>query len=131
MRYLILIMNLGFVMILNPFFKFDGYWIASVLLGMPNLRQRSLKLLGYLYRYVRRKPIDRKPYLLQICPLEKYGLLVYSDVVNVFMGFYFCYVIPMFLYRFVRTFPDAVNELRLYMSNRKIPLFALLHNIGM
>lgn len=75
LRYLILIMNLGFVMALYPFFKFDGYWIASDLLGVPNLRQRSLELPGYLYRYVRRKPIDRKPYLLQIRPLEKYGLL--------------------------------------------------------
>ena len=82
LRYLILIMNLGFVMTLNPFFKFDGYWIASDLLGVPNLRQRSLELLSYLYRLVRRKPIDKKPYLLQIRPLEKYGLLAYSVVVN-------------------------------------------------
>lgn len=125
------IMNLGFVMTLNPFFKFDGYWIASDLLGVPNLRQRSLELLGYLYRHVRREPIGRKPYLLQIRPLEKYGLLAYSVVVNVFMGFYFCYAIPMFLYRFVRTFPDAVNELILYISNRMVPPFALLRNIGM
>ena len=131
LRYLILIMNLGFVMTLNPFFKFDGYWIASDLLGVPNLRQRSLELLGYLYRHVRREPIGRKPYLLQIRPLEKYGLLAYSVVVNVFMGFYFCYAIPMFLYRFVRTFPDAVNELILYISNRMVPPFALLRNIGM
>lgn len=131
LRYLILIMNLGFVMTLNPFFKFDGYWIASDLLGVPNLRQRSLELLGYLYRHVRREPIGRKPYLLQIRPLEKYGLLAYSVVVNIFMGFYFCYAIPMFLYRFVRTFPDAVNELILYISNRMVPPFALLRNIGM
>jgi len=131
LRYLILVMNLGFAMTLNPFFKFDGYWIASDLLGVPNLRQRSLELLSYLYRLVRRKPIDKKPYLLQIRPLEKYGLLAYSVVVNAFMGFYFCYVIPMFLYRFVQTFPDAVNELILYLSNRMVPPFALLRNISM
>lgn len=131
LRYLILIMNLGFVVTLNPFFKFDGYWIASDLLGVPNLRQRSLELLVYLYRYVNRIQIDRKPYLLQIRPLEKYCLLIYSLAVNFFMGFYFCYVIPMFLYRFVRTFPDAVNELILYLSNRMAPPFALLRNISM
>lgn len=88
-------------------------------------------MLSYLYRLVRRKPIDKKPYLLQIRPLEKYGLLAYSVVVNAFMGFYFCYVIPMFLYRFVQTFPDAVNELILYLSNRMVPPFALLRNISM
>lgn len=47
LRYLILIMNFGFLMTLNPFFKFDGYWIASDFLGVPNLRTRSMELLGY------------------------------------------------------------------------------------
>ncbi len=130
-RYLILVMNLGFVMTLNPFFKFDGYWLASDLLGVPNLRQRSLELLGYIWKKLRKEPEGKRPYLLQIRPLERYGLLVYSVVVNLFMGFYFLYVIPTFLYRFVQTFPDAVNELILYLSNRMMPPFALLRNIGM
>lgn len=130
-RYLILIMNLGFVMTLNPFFKFDGYWIASDLLGVPNLRQRSLELIGYVWKKIRKMPEGKRPYLLQIRPLERYGLLVYSVVVNFFMGFYFLYVIPTFLYRFAQTFPDAVNELILYLSNRMVPPFALLRNIGM
>lgn len=130
-RYLILVMNLGFVMTLNPFFKFDGYWLASDLLGVPNLRQRSLEQLGYIWKKLRKEPEGKRPYLLQIRPLERYGLLVYSVVVNLFMGFYFLYVIPTFLYRFVQTFPDAVNELILYLSNRMMPPFALLRNIGM
>lgn len=129
-RYLILVMNLGFVMTLNPFFKFDGYWLASDLLGVPNLRQRSLELLGYVWKKLWKRPEGKRPYLLQIRPLERYGLLVYSVTVNLFMGFYFVYVIPTFLYRFVQTFPDAVNELILYLSNRMMPPFALLRNIG-
>lgn len=130
-RYLILVMNLGFVMTLNPFFKFDGYWLASDLLGVPNLRQRSLELLGYVWKKLWKRPEGKRPYLLQIRPLERYGLLVYSVTVNLFMGFYFVYVIPTFLYRFVQTFPDAVNELILYLSNQMMPPFALLRNIGM
>lgn len=82
LRYLILIMNLGFLMTLNPFFKFDGYWIASDLLGVPNLRQRSIELFTYLYRRIRKWSTAQKPYLLQIRPLEKYGLLFYSIVVK-------------------------------------------------
>lgn len=131
LRYLILVMNLGFAMTLNPFFKFDGYWLASDLLGVPNLRQRSLELLGYVWKKLWKRPEGKRPYLLQIRPLERYGLLVYSVTVNLFMGFYFVYVIPTFLYRFVQTFPDAVNELILYLSNRMMPPFALLRNIGM
>ncbi len=105
--------------------------IIDNLLGVPNLRQRSLELVGYAWKKLRKRPIGRKPYLLQIRPLERYGLLVYSVVVNFFMGFYFCYVIPLFLYRFVGTFPDEMNQLILYLSNRIIPPFALLRNLGM
>lgn len=130
LRYLILIINLGFLMTLNPFFKFDGYWIASDLLGVPNLRDRSKELLGYWYKRMRKLPITQVPYLLQIRPAAKYGLLIYSIVVNLFMGFYFFYLIPSFLYRFVCTFPDAVNELILYLSNGMTPPFALLRNMG-
>mgnify|MGYP006910854620 CR=1 FL=1 len=130
LQYLILIINLGFLMTLNPFFKFDGYWIASDLLGVPNLRARSKELLNYWYKRMRKQSITQKPYLLQIRPAAKYGLLIYSIVVNLFMGFYFFYIIPNFLYRFVSTFPDAVNELILYLSNRMTPPFALLRNIG-
>lgn len=63
-RYLILVMNLGFVMTLNPFFKFDGYWLASDLLGVPNLRQRSLELLGYVWKKLWK---DRKANVLTCC----------------------------------------------------------------
>lgn len=130
LRYLILIMNFGFLMTLNPFFKFDGYWIASDLLGVPNLRTRSMELLGYWYKRMRKVPVTRKPFLMQIRPLEKYGLLIYSIVVNLFMGSYFFYILPRFFYRFVCTFPDEINELILYLSNSMAPPFTLLRNIA-
>lgn len=47
LRYMILILNLGFLMTLNPFFKFDGYWIVSDLLGVPSLRKRSIEIIKY------------------------------------------------------------------------------------
>ena len=89
-----------------------------------------LELISYYYRRIRKRSITSIPYLLQIRPIEKYGLLAYSIVVNFFMGFYFFYIIPSFLYRFVSTFPDAVNELILYLSNGMTPPFVLLRNIG-
>lgn len=130
LRYLILMMNLSFVMTLNPFFKFDGYWIASDLLGVPNLRTRSLELFKYWYRRIRKLPVSETPYLLQVRPVEKYGLLFYSIVVSLFMGFYFLYIIPRFLYQFVCTFPNQIKELILYLSNNIVPPFILLRNIG-
>lgn len=129
-KYMILIMNLNFLITLNPFFKFDGYWIVSDMLGVPNLRERSKELLTYLYRRIWKLPITGTPYLTQINKTERYCLLAYSVLVNLFMGFYFFYIIPKFLYSFMCSFPVQVKDLILYLSNEITPPFALLHNIG-
>lgn len=131
LRYMILTLNLGFIMTLNPFFKFDGYWIASDVLGIPNLRSRSKELLGYVYRRMRGRAADETPYLLQTNRLGRYGLLVYAVVVNLFMGYYFFYILPKFMVNFVASFPDEVRQLVLYLSNGMAPSFALLRNIFM
>lgn len=60
-----------------------------------------------------------------------YGLAIYSVIVNVFMGYYFLYIIPVFLFRFVCSFPEEIQDLILYLSNRITPPFALLRNIAM
>lgn len=131
LRYMILIMNLGFAMTLNPFFKFDGYWLVSDLLGVPNLRLRSRELLSYWCKRLRRIPVAFTPYLLRIRKIERYGLLVYAVVVNLFMGYYFCCIIPLFIYHFVLSFPDEIQELIVYLSNNVTPPFTLLRNIIM
>lgn len=130
-RYMILTLNLGFIMTLNPFFKFDGYWIESDVLGIPNLRSRSKELLGYVYRRMRGRAADETPYLLQTNRLGRYGLLVYAVVVNLFMGYYFFYILPKFMVNFVASFPDEIHQLVLYLSNGMAPSFALLRNIFM
>ncbi len=128
-RYMILIINLGFLMTLNPFFKFDGYWIASDLLGIPNLRSRSKEWLLYVYKRIRKQPVKEKPYLLYTTKIGRYGLLTYSIVVNLFMGYYFFYIIPKFLISFIHSFPSKVHQLILYLSNDITPPFALLRDV--
>lgn len=130
-RYMLLIINLGFLMTLNPFFKFDGYWIASDLLGVPNLRSRSKEVLLYVYKRMRKQPLTKKPYLFYTNKLGRYGLLIYSFVVNIFMGYYFFYILPKFLYSFIQYFPDEVRQLVVCLSNDMTPPFALLRNIVM
>lgn len=50
---LVIATNLIAVLItLNPFFKFDGYWIYSDFFAIPNLRERSGKLIGEVLRAV-------------------------------------------------------------------------------
>lgn len=129
-KYMVLIMNLNFLITLNPFFKFDGYWIVSDVLGVPNLKERSKELLTYFYRRLRKQPIAGRPYLMQINKIERYCLFVYSVLVNLFMGFYLFYIIPRFLYSFMSSFPPQVKDLILYLSNQVSPPFALIHNIS-
>jgi len=127
-RYMILTVNLGFLLTLNPFFKFDGYWIASDLIGVPNLRKRSKEVFAYLYNKLRGKEAA-KPYLLRIRTTAKVALLIYSVLVNAFMAYYFIYVIPVFAYGFFQSFPEELHQLIQYTSNRMTPPFALLRNI--
>lgn len=128
-RYLILFINLGFVMTLNPFFRFDGYWMATDILGVPNLRARSKELLIYYFQRLLRRKLVETPYMLRIRSLERIGFGIYAIVMNLFMAFYFLYVIPLFVYNFIKIFPDEANELTLYISNGLTPPFALVHNM--
>lgn len=130
-RYMILVINLGFIMTLNPFFKFDGYWMISDILGIPNLRERSKELLNYWFKRMRKKEIKEIPYLLTVNRLGRYGLLIYSIVVNIFMGYYFFYILPKFILGFTKSFPDEVHQLILFISNDITPSFALIRNIVM
>lgn len=130
-RYLILTMNLGFVLTLNPFFRFDGYWIASDALGIPNLRQRSYEVLGWLWRRILHKESGRRPYLMQISGTAKWIMAVYTVAVNAFMGFYFFYVLPGFLWSFTKSFPAEAERLVFYVANGMTPPFALIRNIAM
>ncbi len=130
LRYMILILNLGFLMTLNPFFKFDGYWIVSDLLGVPSLRKRSIEIIKYYWYRIMRRRIQQMPYLLRIGLAERWGLAIYAVIVNFFMGYYFIYIIPRFLYNFLLSFPREMQELILYLSNNLTPPFALMRNIG-
>ena len=78
------VLSMG-VFALNPFLRFDGYWICSDLLGVPNLRARSRiylkQLLASLFR--KRSPsiemfVIRRP--------EKIGLFCYTICSHLFLG---------------------------------------------
>lgn len=47
------------------------------------------------------------------------------------MGVYIFYIIPKFLYNLLISFPNEIQELILYTSNKISPSFALLRNITM
>lgn len=129
--YLVLAMNLGFIMTLNPFFKFDGYWIVSDLLNIPNLRKHSKELVTYGFERLVGKRKVEKPYILRISAGKKVGLLLYSVVVNLFMMFYFFYIIPKFIFGFVKNWPYMMRLFDLYISKGEIPPLDVLFSFAM
>ncbi len=45
--FVIYILNFSIISSLNPILRFDGYWIATDISGVPNLRKRSKELFFY------------------------------------------------------------------------------------
>lgn len=127
LKYFIFIVNMNFLVTLNPFFKFDGYWIVSDLLGVPNLRKRTTEIFTYYWKKMRRRePVD-KPFIFSMRKIEKLFMVIYTLVVNIFLGYYCVYLIPLFLYYFGRTFPAHVQQLIFELAAGKIPDYQLIN----
>jgi putative peptide zinc metalloprotease protein len=63
---------------LNPFLRFDGYWLCSDFLGVPNLRSRSQFLMKILYGRLTRKPVVPRAPLLDLRPAAHLGVVLYA-----------------------------------------------------
>ena len=124
--YFVFVINLNFLLTMNPFFKFDGYWMMSDLLGIPNLRKRTNELLSYWIKKIRKKNAGSYPFLLTIKPVEKTIAIVYTIVVNVFFGYYFFFIIPHFLVAFVSDFPYLFQRVINSLIVGKMPDYVLL-----
>lgn len=128
-KYFIFTINLNFLFTLNPFFKFDGYWIMSDLLGVPNLRKRTNEMFRYLFDRLRHKPSQETPFLFAMKKTEKIFMIVYSAVVNLFFAYYFCYMLPKLLASFISTFPENAMELIRQLAMGQMPSFSLVRGI--
>lgn len=95
-KYLIYTINLNFIFTLNPFFKFDGYWIMSDLIGIPNLRDKSNWFFQRLKNKILRKH-DTDAFWSQIKIKERILMTAYTIGVNAFFFYYIIFVLPKFL----------------------------------
>ena len=122
-KYYILSINLNILITLNPFFKFDGYWIMTDLLGVPNLRQRTNEYIKFLFMRLVRNKTKEKPSLCSIKKNMAVMTIIYTIIVNVFFLYYFLYIIPIFLYNFFKTYPNMIEKLVLEISMGKMPTY--------
>lgn len=129
LKYIIFTVNLNFLITLNPFFKFDGYWVMSDLLGVPNLRKRTQEFFAYYLKKFKRGKGLEKPFLLSICPLERNVMLIYTLTVNLFFVYYFCYLLPRMLVLLFDSFPGLLQQLINSLAMGYIPSAALVQKI--
>lgn len=127
-KYLIISLDIGIILTLNPIFKFDGYWIACDVLKISNLRQRTHQSIIYLYKRLKGDTIDSDLFR-GMDNKKKYIFIVYCIISNVFFLFFFLYVIPNFLFMFIQVFPDEITLLFQYINNRILPPFSLVKDV--
>lgn len=73
------LLNLYTLYNLNPFFRMDGYWIASDILAIPNLRQRSNQLLRqFLYHPLHSYQNYRWPSMPSALAIYTFFMVVFS-----------------------------------------------------
>ena len=109
--YLILATNLNFILVLNPFLKFDGYWIVSDLLGIPNLRKRTRDFFTYFFQRLLGKQNLKRPDLLNLKPSIKILAIIYSIITVGFMTLFFIVFIPWFIYKIIKDIPSRIELL--------------------
>lgn len=72
------------VLAMNPFFRFDGYWLCSDLLGIPNLRERSRRYLRQVWARMRREGMKKAMEDAPLGRTEAIGLLLYGILSHAF-----------------------------------------------
>lgn len=131
LRYMIVLVNLNFLITMNPFFKFDGYWMVTDITGVANLRKKGSEWMAYAWRRLRGKDTAARPYLLSLSLWARYTMMGYTMVVSLFFGFYFFYMIPMFFVRFYYTFPDRLRTLLAELSMHRMPEWNNMQQIAL
>ncbi|UKK75710.1 hypothetical protein L6471_11010 [Segatella bryantii] len=120
LAYILLSFNLNFILVLNPLFKFDGYWILSDLLGVPNLRKKGIEYLMYCIKRLFGKSGGEKPAFMYYSKSTRYVSIVYSIVSILFIGFVLFFWMPMFTWHFVQNIPHWYQQVLSSISSDEV-----------
>jgi putative peptide zinc metalloprotease protein len=108
---------------INPLLKYDGYYIMSDILEIPNLTQRSMQYLGYLTkRHLLRLENDEPPY---VGPGERFWLCIYSILSFIFRMFIYTGIILLIAKKFFII--GILLAIWAFISMIAIPVFKKIH----
>ncbi|MDE6534055.1 MAG: hypothetical protein K2M27_11065 [Muribaculaceae bacterium] len=126
LAYILLATNIGILFVLNPFFKFDGYWVLSDIIGVPNLRKGSLEMLFYILSK-KGKYLGELPSFLRLPNKTRMFALIYMWSWFIFMAFIFLWVLPTAIIEFVSEVPNIYATIQSYLSAGEMPHNAIYY----
>ncbi len=96
--FVIYFLNFSIATTLNPFLKFDGYWLLSDLIGVPNLRSRSREMFAYWRSRFIGKRIKQPKFIIDLSKRTLYYLFIYTIACNVFFAFFAINILSQFAF---------------------------------
>jgi putative peptide zinc metalloprotease protein len=79
----------GLILNLNPFLKFDGYWLLTDLTGLPSVHQACRDLIKYVYTRARRKAwTGRIPEVFEAPATVRWTIFVYALLSGLFTVYF-------------------------------------------
>lgn len=107
--YAVTMLNISFIWNLNPFFRMDGYWIASDILGISNLRDSANKELRRIIvkTFTDTPPPDKS----KLTAKSKSFLLIYTLLSNTFFVYMIYFISQQLVYSIYYEIPEKVKSL--------------------
>jgi putative peptide zinc metalloprotease protein len=115
----------GLILNLNPFLKFDGYWLLTDLTGLPSMHRACRDLAKYLYFRLRRKTwVGRRPEVFDTPYRIRFAIVVYallSGLFTVYITLRIAFVfVPLVIHTYVAGIPMLFDAARQHQFNREI-----------
>lgn len=117
-----LLMNISLIIffqtliMLNPFLRFDGYWITSDLLDIPNLRNQSTRYFSYIISRIFKRSASNNIMLPDVKSINIIIFSIYAVTSNLFFVFFVLIIVKnmpeliMGLPRFIDTFSISFED---------------------
>lgn len=125
-RFAFFVVIISCLFSLNPFLKYDGYWMLTDLLGVVNLSRQPLVVFSYLCRFILRQP--REP--LKWSPFLSTILLVYGIVRMVVIITFLMAIIPL-LRETLWSYSLLISTLKQLSSHNTLRLLASAEQAGL
>jgi putative peptide zinc metalloprotease protein len=111
-RYVVLSMVGSAILNLNPFFRFDGYWLLTDLTGFVSLHRSAYEFWKFTYYRIVRKPQNgRRPDFLDRRSAIRAVFLSYAVASAVFLGYFAFQMGHAYLPYAFRTYTKDLPEL--------------------